>query len=1470
MFKTKIGTSFVSTRNSGIQLPERLCLHKSDITWGTEIGEGSCARVYKGALNSGVQVALKRFKYGKGIPKYEEVLKREVQTLMKLTHANIVQCLGMCIPEMTIVLELCNKEIELNGKTIHFQTLRQMVDILEDTLPEDLKLEALTQTALGMEYLHEREVIHCDLKSQNVLVYDGKHENSWVFKISDVGEAHINIRTTYTSTISTNRRTPVGTIPYQAPELFTTVPVTYTNANDIYSYGMLMYELCNPNEQFPWETECGSDTNSIRNRVMKGERPSLNNCTHTPDAIIELMRKCWAQEATQRPTFQEIGKFFLNFKSDLQHGTDAVQQSIEKDSLKESPIRSQTARQSPIPRCLGFVEEPSSNRPSTFGDGYDDATSCHRTPVNGCGMSIEEEPSPILLSSPKDCTMSLEKLTPIHPRTPSDCNLTNGETWGHWTSTYKDCTMSCNEMSFSAVSQMSTNQGSRLPMDERLHTFTSTSTGCSKSTEVDVCSLLPNSDRCIMSMAEAPPIWSSPSNISQMAIGEQSLTQLSNRGGYTSPLNGCSTFQPSACKVKGTSPSTHTLFRTSFSHPSNPKDCTMSYGQLSSSDPSTPQSNMSIDDPFSFHDSAHKSLQKSLGELPPSESFAQTERQTSFARSSIPKRSTSEECQTSHGKPISPQPFTSSVQQISSEECTVSYRQLSSPDPSTPQSNMSIDDPFSFHDSSHKSLQKSLGVMPSSEPSALTERHTSFAEPSVPKPSTREECQTSHSKSSSPQPSTSRVQQISSEETPASQWANSEGCPMRQDADNDSYEISQPITPEPVTEETIMTWSGYASKFFKINCLHNFQIQAIGAFKDKRDCLVVSATSSGKSLCFQLPAAMGKANEMVLVIIPTIAIGKDQVEFLRTHGVYAQLLGTAAEKTAYDDFINKEKGKPKILFLSPESLLGDDHFRGLICRLKEMHTSGELKISLIAIDEAHLICEWGGSFRVAYNKVRNLKHDFPEVPLMALTATLPKSEEVNLAEDILRTPIILRSSASRTNICIKLQRYLPTKGKDASWRELAICIKEQVKEEKTIVYCSFTGECDDLCLALCDCGVEAAAYTGHNRTAAEKEQIHKNMNDGVIQVLVATQAFGLGVNIPWIRWVIHIGCPPNIPVWVQAAGRAGRDGMPANAVIYFAEHHDLQRVKFWTKNVAVGEKIKKKAQFKDVLLYLYTAMAGKCLQERQLAVFGEQHQSDDTRGTCDGCEIKRNVCSVDVRKEIVQIQEALTELKTLGLSCVSETKLCEWLNGKEMPWMGKYAPTDNQPEAASFVSLTKKPDVLGIILRQAAALDLVSLVILESRKDGRVDLINKYWSVTEENQQKLEEVAELILPTAEDINTWYEHKRKVDCEGSFVYVYPTDNNDRQRWLGFLAPNKDGHFACPVSNKPGAKLEEMVADVVKKDPTKKPSDIIKGYGLACLPAADALQGSKSESCIWIEEEIPGKSSQHLSLLNVIKI
>ena len=874
MFKTKIGTSFISTRNSGIQLPERLCLNKSDITWGSEIGEGSCARVYKGALNSGVQVALKKLKYGKGIPKYEEVLKREVQTLMKLNHANIVQCLGMCIPEMTIVLELCNKEIELNGETIHFQTLRQMVDILEDALPEDLKLEALTQTASGMEYLHEREVVHCDLKSQNVLVYDGKHDNSWVFKISDVGEAHINIKTTYRSTISTKRKTPVGTIPYQAPELFTTVPVRYTKANDIYSYGMLMYELCNPNEEFPWETECGSDTNSIRNRVMKGERPSLNNCTHTPVAIIELMRKCWAQEATQRPTFQEIGKYFLNYKSDRQHGTDAVQRSIEKDSLKESPIRSQTARQSPIPHCLGSVEEPSSTQPSTFGDGchmsYDDATNCHRTTVNGCGMSIEEEPSPILSSTPKDCTMSPEKLTPIHPHTPSDCKLTNEETLVHWPSTYKDCTMSCNEMSFSAVSQMSTNQGSRLSMDERLHKSTSTSTGCSKSTEVDVCSLLPNSDGCLMSMAEAPPIRSSPSNVSQMAIGEQSPTQLSNRGGYTSPLNGRSSFQPSACKVNGTSPSTHTLFSTSFSkpsfsQPSNPKDCTMSYGQLSSPDPSTPQSNMSIDDPFSFHDSAHKSLQKSLGELPPS------------------------------------------------------------------------------------------------EPSAPTERQTSFAGPSVPKPSTPEECQTSHGKPSSPQPSTSRVQQISSEETPASQWANWEGCPMRHDADNDSNEISQAITPEPVTEETIMTWSGYASKFFKINCLHNFQVQAIGAFKDKRDCLVVSATSSGKSLCFQLPAAMGKANEMVLVIIPTIALGKDQVEFLRTHGVYAQLLGTAAEKTAYDDiFINKEKGKPKILFLSPESLLGDDQFKGLIYRLKEMHTSGELKISLIAIDEAHLICEWGG------------------------------------------------------------------------------------------------------------------------------------------------------------------------------------------------------------------------------------------------------------------------------------------------------------------------------------------------------------------------------------------------------------------------------------------------------------------------------------------------------------------------------
>lgn len=186
MKKSFWGSTFKSLgqqQSARVQIDEKDLIPVEAITFTSEIGEGSSARVYQDSFNTST-VALKKFKLGKGIPKYEEMLRKEAKNLLCLTHCNVVACLGICVPEMTLVLEFCGKSLEINGQYVMCHTVRQMVDAIGDALPEDLKLEALYQTAHGMAYLHQKGIVDCDLKSQNILVSsDDSCADEWVLGI---------------------------------------------------------------------------------------------------------------------------------------------------------------------------------------------------------------------------------------------------------------------------------------------------------------------------------------------------------------------------------------------------------------------------------------------------------------------------------------------------------------------------------------------------------------------------------------------------------------------------------------------------------------------------------------------------------------------------------------------------------------------------------------------------------------------------------------------------------------------------------------------------------------------------------------------------------------------------------------------------------------------------------------------------------------------------------------------------------------------------------------------------------------------------------------------------------------------------------------------------------------------------------------------------------------------------------------
>eukprot|EP00112_Aurelia_sp_Birch-Aquarium-sp1_P013370 Seg2836.3 transcript_id=Seg2836.3/GoldUCD/mRNA.D3Y31 product="ATP-dependent DNA helicase Q-like 3" protein_id=Seg2836.3/GoldUCD/D3Y31 len=348
-------------------------------------------------------------------------------------------------------------------------------------------------------------------------------------------------------------------------------------------------------------------------------------------------------------------------------------------------------------------------------------------------------------------------------------------------------------------------------------------------------------------------------------------------------------------------------------------------------------------------------------------------------------------------------------------------------------------------------------------------------------------------------------------------------------------------------EDEIMRWGGYAKKYFDIDQLREFQIEAISSWSRGSDTLIVQSTSSGKSICFQLPALL-QPNKTVLVVIPTTALAEDQVSKMKKHGIDAILVGATSNKESYERLF-EGLVPPQVVVMTPEKLFGTDSSMGVLDQVLNMHAKSKA-ISLVAIDEVHMIHQWGGSFRSAFDRLKDLKDLLPNVPIVALTAMLHPSFEQELVTEVLRDPYVTKGTVNRPNVDIDIAYYpAPMRAEKGGedWDELALLVKNQVGVETAIIYSPFAHSCDPICAAFLSKGLTAAAYTGKTKTPEEKKIIHENMMNGKIQILVATEAYGLGVNLHFVRYVFHIGIPQNMALWMQEMGKAGRDGNAAKA-----------------------------------------------------------------------------------------------------------------------------------------------------------------------------------------------------------------------------------------------------------------------------------------------------------------------------------
>ena len=428
--------------------------------------------------------------------------------------------------------------------------------------------------------------------------------------------------------------------------------------------------------------------------------------------------------------------------------------------------------------------------------------------------------------------------------------------------------------------------------------------------------------------------------------------------------------------------------------------------------------------------------------------------------------------------------------------------------------------------------------------------------------------------------------------------------------------------------DTDMSLQEALQEYFGFNKFKGNQEEIISSLLSGKDTFVIMPTGGGKSLCYQLPAILSAGT--AIIISPLIALMKNQVDLVRSYSsnndIAHFLNSTLNRQTIKKVKADITAGKTKMLYVAPETLKKEENiefFKGI-------------KISFIAVDEAHCISEWGHDFRPEYRQIKNMIESINErIPIIALTATATPKVQSDIKKNLgLHKPEIFISSFNRPNLYYEIR---PKRTKDFAIKQIVKYIKENGKKSG-IVYCLNRKSTEDIAKVLNINGIRAGAYHA-GMEAAERTDVQDRFLMEDYQVIVATIAFGMGIDKPDVRFVIHFDIPKSIENYYQETGRAGRDGLEGRCIAFYS-YKDIEKLEKFMRDKPLAEREMGAQLLAETAAY---AEASVCRRRFLLHYFGEEYPKDNC-GSCDNClKPKEKIEGKDVIQKALKVIAGVNE-----------------------------------------------------------------------------------------------------------------------------------------------------------------------------------------------------------------------------------